>query len=125
MPAKLRRSLTLALLTVSLGVAGAQVPASAAVVAPAEEPPPTPPDVSSTTCEVSVLFIVKADPCKIVGSLQEVAAYGLEDVARDLARNLGKDALDHVNLTNVCVRPVHHPTPPPASVVNACPILGG
>ena len=116
MSAKLRRSLTLAALTVSLGLAGASVPAAAAT-----EPPPTPPDVSKTTCQVSVLFIVQVDPCKIVGSLQEVAAYGLEDVAKEL----GKDALQGVNLTNVCLPPAHPPTPPPASVVNACPILGG
>jgi hypothetical protein len=116
MSTKLRRSLTLALLTGSLGLVGTQVPAAAAA-----EPPPTPPNLQNTTCQVSVLFIVKADPCAIVGSLQEVAAYGLEDVAKEL----GKDALKNVNLTNVCVRPAHHPTPPPASVLNACPILGG
>jgi hypothetical protein len=122
MPAKLRRSLTLALLTVSLGFAGAAVPASAASFAPAaDEPPPTAPDVSKTTCQVSVLFLVQVDPCKIVASLQEVAAYGLEDVAKEL----GKNALQGVNLINVCARPAHHPTPPPASIVNACPILGG
>jgi hypothetical protein len=118
MSAKLRKLLTLALLTVSFGLAGAQVPASAAAgAAPASVTPPTEP----TSCKTSVLMLVTVDPCLIVGSLQEVAAYGLED----LATELGKNALQGVNLVNVCLRPSSKSAPPPpASLVNGCPVLG-
>ncbi|HEX3828357.1 MAG TPA: hypothetical protein VHV82_13910 [Sporichthyaceae bacterium] len=117
MSAKLRRSLTLALLTVSLGVAGTQAPASAASLTPATEPPPGTPVQS---CSISLLIVSGVDPCKILGSLQEVAAYGLED----FGVNALQGALSGVNLTNICLRG-SHPKPAPASVINACPVLGG
>ena len=108
MSAKLRRSLKPALLTLAVasvaaafGFAGTQAPAAAGVAltagtAPADrlapavraEPSPGattgPPPTEPSPCPVSVLGLVKADPCLIVGSLQELGAYGLEDAARDL-----------------------------------------
>ena len=115
MPANLRRSLMLASLTLSFGFAGASVPASAAAV-PAAEPPPTAPAACSTN-----LLVVTVDPCSIVGSLQELAAYGLEDVGKEL----GMDALQGVNLINVCTHPSTNNPAPPASILNVCPLFGG
>jgi hypothetical protein len=122
MSGKISKSFLTVASAVSLVLLGAPVHASAAAVAPAAtEPPPTPPNVGNTTCSISLLGIVSGvDPCKIIASLQEVAAYGLED----LGVNALQGALSGVNLTNVCLRG-SHPKPPPASLVNACPVFGG
>jgi hypothetical protein len=69
---------------------------------------------------VSLLFVVMIPVCSVVGSLQDLAAYGAEGVAKEL----GMDALKGVNLVNVCQ---HSANPPaaPTSLVNLCPLQGG